>query len=95
MLTVIVRQVIVHVIRLSTFDDAVELSELLVDAEEEQENEEKLIEFEEIECQDFDLLKDNTIGGRDKFSRPIQKRSVTFAMRNSVKNPGFIKAHTT
>lgn len=63
MLTVIIHQVMEQVIRLSTSDDAIELSELSEDVEEEQENEDKLIEFEAIEFQDFDFLSDNTIVG--------------------------------
>jgi hypothetical protein len=61
MLTVIVHQVLERVTRLSISDDAIELSELLEDVEEE--NEDKLIEFEDLEHQDFDLLKDKTIAG--------------------------------
>jgi len=62
MLTVIVHQLLDRVIQLSISDDAIELSELLEDAEEE--NEGKLIEFEDIGNQDFYLLIDNTIIGR-------------------------------
>lgn len=61
-LTVIVHQIVERVTRLSISDDAIELSELLEDIEEE-EIEDQSIEFEDVELLDFDLSGDKTIGG--------------------------------
>ena len=85
MLTAFVHQVMEQVIRLSNSDDTIELSELLEDAEEEQENEEKLIENEDIEFQDFDFLRDNTILGS-----PNQRALLDFYKKIPVPPPELV-----